>query len=362
MLRHTMYFALAVFCSHAHAGTTTTLESMAEAFAAANAPLRQATFEDVAIGTQAPFTSLGVEIDDIQGGVGDPPEVVGQLAGNHSAMFGGHGSPDRFLAANFGFSAQFPHPVHVSAFAMRSTGCVNGHANRMGWRLYDDDDLLMDSGDMLFDEGCPDATMTVHVGLHSTQPFRRIEFHREDGANFAIDDLQYGPGDGLVGATAAAFQGRYSAGFDDVPAGTSQPIASDDLLITGGAQVADQFFGFDHASVFLGQASPPHMLLTNFGFTVDAPGEVGGIAFHLVSAGCGADHYATVEGFDRHLAPTDSVAFPLSGCGVMQRGVDGLRPSHRLQVKAIRMPGGVVNAVIDDLALASFGIFANGFE
>lgn len=348
---------------NASAGTLP-LQSVAGALAAAGGPLRQVTFEDISTGTDAPFVSLGVQIDDVVGGIPGTgaPVVVEQFGGDHFALFSGHGSPSRFMVTNHGFAATFNAPVDVIGFAMRSSSCVAGQDGRMGWRTFDAGGVLLDSGELQFDEGCPDATLPVYVGLHAQTPFHRVEFHREAGANFVVDDVQYGPIEGLGDQPPSVFPSRFLANFDDVPVNSTAPIASGDLLIAGPGQVADQFFGFDHVSVFGGLASPPHMLTTNFAFVVDAPGEVGALSFHLRGAGCSDTNFITVDGFDAQLQQVDSVAFAASGCDLDQLGVTGLRPSHRLNVRALRMPNGFVNAVIDDLALQDFGIFGDGFE
>ncbi|HRQ65482.1 MAG TPA: hypothetical protein PKZ76_11595 [Xanthomonadaceae bacterium] len=355
--------ALVLLSPALHAGTAA-LETIGEALQAAGGPLRQVSFEDVMPDTAAPFASLGVVVEEVDGGIPgqDPPVVTDDFSGNHFNWFFGYGSPARFLVSNLGFSATFPAPVRVAGVSMRSIGCVDGQSNRMGWRIFDATDALVDSGVLLFDEGCPGSTLPVYVGLHAAVPFQRVEFHREGGANFLVDDLQYGPIEGLSDQVDGSFPPAFVAGFDDVPVDTTQPILSGDLIVTGPAQVTDQFFGFPHASVFGGKATPPNMLTTHFAFVADAPGEIGGLRFFMAGGGCHAGNFATVEAFDAALRAVDSVAFAATGCVVQRLGVLGIVPAHRLHVRVQRTGSGFVNAAIDDLELSHFRVFFDGFE
>ncbi|MGE4071020.1 MAG: hypothetical protein AB7E72_07580 [Lysobacterales bacterium] len=329
-------------------------------------PLRQVTFEDVAIGTETPFTSLGVVIEEIGAPLPGSPKavVLDQLLGNpHLNLFGLRGSPDRFLQSNLQFSVRFPQAVTVVGFALRSTACPDpgGIGSLMGWRIFNAQGAQLDSGVFALDEGCPNLR-SAYFGLQASSPFVRVEFFRNGGSNFVVDDIQYGPITGLSASAQSTVQPAYVANFDDVQAGTSAPFVSGDLSFSGTPQVLDLWFGLPHTSIFGGFASPPNLMAANFGVWIEAPGDVQGIQFDTRGANCPAPYYASVEGYDTQQRQVDSVAFAVTGCGTGRVGVLGMRPARHLHLRLLRSAGGFINAPIDDLRLEPERLFGNGFE
>jgi hypothetical protein len=156
------------------------------------------TFDDVASGTGAPFTSGGVgfssELPLSTEALQVSSEVVGQ---RHSFWFPSAGSPPNFLDTHLSFRASFSADVYEVGFDFTCFGCDSQKRDSsMEWILYSASGEIIAAGSRTYDFSNWHYRTTPFLGIVSTAAFRSILIRRkslssEVRGNWFLDNLIY---------------------------------------------------------------------------------------------------------------------------------------------------------------------------
>ncbi len=156
------------------------------------------TFDDVATGTGAPFTSGGVGFTSELPLSTEGPQVSSVVVGQpHSFWFPSAGSSPNFLETHFSFRASFSADVHEVGFDFTCFACDSQKRDSsMEWILYSASGEIIATGSRTYDFSDWHYRATPFLGMESTKPFRSIVIRRkslssETRGNWFLDNLTY---------------------------------------------------------------------------------------------------------------------------------------------------------------------------
>ena len=156
------------------------------------------TFDDVASGTGAPFTSGGVGFSSELPLSTEGPQVSSMVVGQrHSFWFPSAGSPPNFLDTHQSFRASFSADVYEVGFDFTCFACDNQRRDSsMEWILYSANGEIIATGSRTYDFSNWHYRATPFLGIMSTTPFRSIVISRksvnsEVRGNWFLDNLTY---------------------------------------------------------------------------------------------------------------------------------------------------------------------------
>lgn len=337
-----------------------------QAFIAAGGGLaRQVDLDDVAAGTTGAFQSRGANFYRAPlNGTGPEISVHQELIGGlHANYFSIKGSSPQFMYAGLGFGARLPTDQHSAGFTFRSFGCTPGEASIMNWRLLDAAHQVLSTGSAQVNECGPGGTVPVNFfGVHSSAAFRTVEFFRNSGSSFVVDDLATGPVAGVRVQTVDNMPvDRLLADFDDVAVGQTAPFTSGPIVFTNTGTVENQFASAPHAIFFGGMASAPNFLTTNFLMRMTAPFDVDGLGFVYRSVGGGP---AIINLDTTNLAgdQMENLAITAASAGPTHLTIAGLTRYRSARVRGLEVDSGYTNLLIDDVKVARIVLFADGLE
>jgi hypothetical protein len=157
-----------------------------------------ATFDDVASGTGAPFSSGGVGFSSEVPLSTEGPQVFSAVMGHgHAFWFPSAGSAPNFLDTHISFRASFPADVYEVGFDFTCFGCdQRKQDSSMEWILYSANGGIMATGSRTYDFSNWHYRTTPFLGIASTTPFRSIVIRRKSlgsqtRANWFLDNLSY---------------------------------------------------------------------------------------------------------------------------------------------------------------------------
>lgn len=365
--RYPLFAALALTGSMAAAQTAvvTTYTSEQSFIAAAGGLVRQVDLEDVPVDTTGAFQSRGVSFYRAPAnGTGPVISVVQQfIGGSHINYFGLHGSSPQFLAAGLGFGARLPADQYFAGFTLRSLSCTPGEFSTMNWRLLDAADQTVSTGSAQVNECGPVPNVpTTYFGIQSSVPFRTVEFFRNQGSSFLVDDLATGP----VAGAAVRFQDdmppdRLLAHFDDVPVGQFAPFTSGTITFSNTGPVDNQFAAAGHAVFFAGMASAPNFLNTSFQTSLTAPIDADSLGFVYRSVSNGPS-IINLETTGLAGGQSQNLGILAASHGPASITIRGLPLYRSARVRGLETETGFINVLIDDVKVARIGLFADGME
>lgn len=333
--------------------------------AAAGGMVRQVDLEDVAAGTSGAFQSRGSNFFRAPvNGTGPEISVLRELLfAFHTNYFSMAGSSPQFMYAGLGFGARLPTDQHSAGFTLRSFSCPPGESSVMNWRLLDAADQVLSTGTAEVSEcGSGSSTSIAYFGVHSSVAFRTVEFFRNSGSAFLVDDLATGPvARAHVQTVDSMPADRLLANFDDVAVGQSAPFTSGPITFSNTGTVENQIFSGGHANFFGAMASAPNFLATNFLMQLTAPFSVDslGFVYRSVSSGPAIINLDTTDLAGDQL---DSLAITAASAGPSHLTVVGLRPYRSARVRGLEVDFGYTNFLIDDVKVARIVLFADGLE
>lgn len=156
------------------------------------------TFEDVASGTDAPFTSGGVEFTSELPLSGEEPQVSSEVVGQrHSFWFPSAGSSPNFLDTRQSFRASFSADIYEVGFDFTCFACDNQKQDSsMEWILYSVSGEIIATGSRTYDFSDWHYHTTPFLGIMSNTPFRSLMIRRkslnsETRGNWFLDNLTY---------------------------------------------------------------------------------------------------------------------------------------------------------------------------
>jgi len=157
------------------------------------------TFDDVASGTGAPFTSGGVGFSSEVPMSTEGPQVSNQAIGQrHSFWFPSAGSSPNFLDTHLSFRASFSADVNEIGFDFTCFGCDTRKQNSsMEWVLYSASGAIIATGSRTYDFSNWHYRATPFLGIGSTTPFRSMVIRRKSlsspdaSGNWFLDNLAY---------------------------------------------------------------------------------------------------------------------------------------------------------------------------
>jgi len=156
------------------------------------------TFDDVASGTTAPFSSGGVGFSSELPLSTDGPQVTSMVVGlQHSYWFPSAGSSANFLDTRGSFRATFSADVHEIGLDFTCFACdVQERDSSMEWTMYAASGEIVATGSRTYDFSNWHYRVTPFLGILSTTPFRSIvirrkALHSEARPNWFLDDLTY---------------------------------------------------------------------------------------------------------------------------------------------------------------------------
>lgn len=333
--------------------------------AAAGGLVRQVDLEDATAGSTGPFQSRGANFYRAPlNGTGPEISVHQELIGGfHTHYFSIKGSSPQFMYAGLGFGARLPNAQHSAGFTLRSFGCTPGEASIMNWRLLDAADEVLSTGSAEVNECGSGGTVPVtFFGVQSSVAFRTVEFFRNFGSSFVVDDLATGPvADVRVQTVDSMPSDRLLADFDDVAVGQSGAFTSGPIAFSSTGTVDNQFAGAGHTFFFGGMASAPNFLTSNFQMRLTAPLDVDGLGFVYRSVSTGP---AIINLDTTNLAgdQLENLAITAASAGPTRLTVAGLTPYRSARVRGLEVDSGYTNLLIDDVKVARIVLFADGLE
>jgi hypothetical protein len=161
-------------------------------------PPAMATFDDVASGTGAPFTSGGVGFSSEKPLSTEGPQISSEVVGlRHAYWFPSAGSSPNFLDTHTSFRASFSADVNEVGFDFTCFACdVQKQDSSMEWVLYSANGETIATGSRTYDFSNWHYRATPFLGIASTRSFRSILIRRKslrsDGSgNWFLDNLTY---------------------------------------------------------------------------------------------------------------------------------------------------------------------------
>lgn len=192
--------AILLVCGLSAFGATTVYTDLT-GFVSATGANSIANFDDLAVGTNSPFTSDNVyfSITNVVGIIDNAVTL------SHSYWFGAQGSPPNWAGANTSFepvTITFPSNTSAFGFVFTCFLCDSISDNTgMQWTLLSASDAVVGAGTTTFDFG-PNfvPSDTNFLGVESTVPFQSVTVtrtnlstgHSSPGTWF-LDDVRYAP-------------------------------------------------------------------------------------------------------------------------------------------------------------------------
>ena len=168
------------------------------AFVAHTGPNSIATFDDLAVGTSAPFTSGGASFSNVTGGATALNSLVGLP---HSFWFGSGGSGANFLGTLFGYTASFSANQSAFGVLMACFGCdTAANDSSISWTLFSGPSgtgSVVGTGSQVVNFLNGFGNNARFVGVTSTLPFQSVvidknvvgaDFH---GGTYLVDDFRF---------------------------------------------------------------------------------------------------------------------------------------------------------------------------
>lgn len=357
--------AAASSISAAQSAVVTPFTSEQAFIAAAGGMVRQVDLEDVAAGTTGAFQSRGSNFFRAPvNGTGPEISVLQEfLFGLHVNYFSIAGSSPQFMYAGLGFGARLPTDQRSAGFTFRSLGCPTGETSIMNWRLLDAGDQVLSTGTTEVNDCRPGGSPAIaYFGVQSNVAFRTVEFFRNSGSAFLVDDLATGPVNRVRVQTVDSMPAdRLLANFDDVALGQPAPFTSGPIIFSNTGTVENQVFLAGHSTWFGGLASAPNFLVTNFQMQLTAPFNVDSLGLVYRSVGS-EPAIINLDTTDQAGDQSQSLAITAASAGPTELTITGLAPYRSARVRGLEVDGGYTNFLIDDVKVAHIVLFADGLE